>query len=74
MLTVSSSPTPYVCICVVDATRDGLRAVKCAMDDMALLPGAGAFEIAAYRMLMRRKQGVQSSYISVHVHIYVSAA
>lgn len=42
---------------IKDATRDGLRAVKCAMDDMALLPGAGAFEVGAYRMLMRRKQG-----------------
>lgn len=43
---------------IKDATRDGLRAVKGAMDDGALVPGAGAFEIAAYRMLMRRKSAV----------------
>lgn len=43
---------------IKDATRDGLRAVKSAMDDKALVPGAGAFEVAAYRMLMRRKAAV----------------
>lgn len=43
---------------IKDATRDGLRAVKSAMDDRAMVPGAGAFEVAAYRMLMRRKAAV----------------
>lgn len=43
---------------IKDATRDGLRAVKAALEDMALIPGAGAFEVAAYRMLMRRKGAV----------------
>ena len=43
---------------IKDATRDGLRAIKCALDDKALVPGAGAFEVAAYRMLMRRKGAV----------------
>ena len=43
---------------IKDATRDGLRAVKCALEDKALVPGAGAFEIAAYRMLQRRKTAV----------------
>ena len=36
----------------------GLRAIKSALDDKALIPGAGAFEVAAYRMLMRRKSAV----------------
>lgn len=31
---------------IKDALRDGLRAVKLAIEDSALLPGAGAFEIA----------------------------
>lgn len=31
---------------IKDAIRDGLRAVKLAIEDEALLPGAGAFEIA----------------------------
>jgi len=43
---------------IKDATRDGLRAVKNALEDKALVPGAGAFEVAAYRMLMRRKSAV----------------
>mmetsp|Transcript_20942 Transcript_20942/g.30010 ORF Transcript_20942/g.30010 Transcript_20942/m.30010 type:complete len:543 (+) Transcript_20942:43-1671(+) len=43
---------------IKDAARDGLRAVKMALEDRALVPGAGAFEIAAHRMLMRRKQAV----------------
>jgi T-complex protein 1 subunit zeta len=43
---------------IKDATRDGLRAVLSAMEDKALVPGAGAFEVAAYRMLMRRKAAV----------------
>ncbi len=43
---------------IKDATRDGLRAVKNAIEDRALVPGAGAFEVGAYRMLMRRKHAV----------------
>ena len=43
---------------IKDATRDGLRAAKCAIEDCCLVPGAGAFEIAAYRMLQRRKSAV----------------
>jgi T-complex protein 1 subunit zeta len=43
---------------IKDATRDGLRSIKNAMEDKALVPGAGAFEIAAHRMLMRRKAAV----------------
>lgn len=41
-----------------DATRDGIRAIKCVLDDKVVIPGAGAFELAAYRMLMRRKASV----------------
>eukprot|EP01038_Epipyxis_sp_PR26KG_P010832 gene10832-14541_t len=43
---------------IKDATRDGLRAAKNAMEDLALVPGAGSFEVSAYRMLMRRKAAV----------------
>ena len=43
---------------IKDACRDGLRAVKNAIEDAALVPGAGAFEVAAYRMLMRRRTAV----------------
>ena len=43
---------------IKDAVRDGLRAVKGALEDKKLVPGAGAFEIAACSMLQRRKQAV----------------
>ncbi|KIP11651.1 hypothetical protein PHLGIDRAFT_99489 [Phlebiopsis gigantea 11061_1 CR5-6] len=52
-----------------DALRDGLRAVKNALEDEALLPGAGAFEIACAAHLSgpvkknakgRVKMGVQA--------------
>eukprot|EP01006_Ploeotia_vitrea_P025903 TRINITY_DN58867_c0_g1_i1.p1 TRINITY_DN58867_c0_g1~~TRINITY_DN58867_c0_g1_i1.p1 ORF type:complete len:552 (+),score=19.24 TRINITY_DN58867_c0_g1_i1:79-1734(+) len=43
---------------IKDATRDGLRAVKSCLEDKCLIAGAGSFEIAAYRMLMRRKTAV----------------
>lgn len=51
-------PNKHTISQINDATRDGLRAVKNALEDKALIPGAGAFEVAAYRMLMRRKQAV----------------
>lgn len=43
---------------IKDAIRDGLRAAKLAIEEKALIPGAGAFEIAASRMLQRRKHAV----------------
>ena len=54
---------------IKDAVRDGLRAVKNAMEDKAIVPGAGAFEIAAATYLRndvakstkgRAKVGVQA--------------
>jgi T-complex protein 1 subunit zeta len=35
-----------------DAVKDGLRALKNALEDQAVVPGAGAFEIAAYMHLI----------------------
>jgi len=33
---------------IKDALRDGLRAVKNMIEDEGYVPGAGAFEVAAY--------------------------
>jgi len=44
---------------IKDAVRDGLRAIKLVLEDKALVPGAGAFEVGAHRMLVRRKTAVQ---------------
>ena len=37
---------------ITDAVRDGLRSVKNAVEDGALVPGAGAFEVAAQAHLL----------------------
>ncbi|XP_043289509.1 T-complex protein 1 subunit zeta [Venturia canescens] len=44
-------PNKYTLVQLKDAVRDGLRAVKNAIDDRAVVPGAGAFEVAASRAL-----------------------
>lgn len=54
---------------IQDAVRDGLRSVKNAIEDASLIPGAGAFEVAASNFLVsetkrqakgRAKLGVQA--------------
>ena len=54
---------------IQDAVKDGLRSVKNAIEDKALVPGAGAMELACHRHLMenvvpatkgRSKIGVQA--------------
>jgi T-complex protein 1 subunit zeta len=42
-----------------DAVRDGLRAVKNVIEDQALVPGAGAFELAAHVHLSKWKYSVK---------------
>jgi len=41
-------PNKFTITQIKDAIRDGLRAVKNALEDGVVLPGAGAFEIALY--------------------------
>ncbi|XP_018014800.1 T-complex protein 1 subunit zeta [Hyalella azteca] len=41
-----------------DALRDGLRAIKNALEDRALVPGAGAFEFACYNALVAAESQV----------------
>ncbi len=67
--TLFSGPNKHTITQIQDAVRDGLRAVKNAIEDGHLVPGAGAFEITAHRELMkyvdtsvqgRAKMGVQA--------------
>lgn len=44
---------------IKDAVYDGLRAVRNAIEDQALVPGAGAFEIAAYTNLIKYKDTIK---------------
>lgn len=62
-------PNAHTISQIADGVRDGLRAVKNALEDRALVPGAGAFEIAAHAHLAgevkksakgRAKLGVQA--------------
>eukprot|EP00745_Piridium_sociabile_P030418 TRINITY_DN50430_c0_g2_i2.p1 TRINITY_DN50430_c0_g2~~TRINITY_DN50430_c0_g2_i2.p1 ORF type:complete len:551 (-),score=182.31 TRINITY_DN50430_c0_g2_i2:662-2263(-) len=52
-------PNAHTITQIKDAIRDGLRAVKNAIEDGCVLPGAGAFEIAAYQELMKYKDQVK---------------
>lgn len=44
---------------IKDAVRDGLRATKNVIDDGAVVPGAGAFEMMLYTKLMEYKKSVK---------------
>lgn len=48
-------PNDYVISQLKDAVRDGLRAVKNVLEDKCVVPGAGAFELAAYSALQEYK-------------------
>lgn len=52
-------PNKHTLTQIKDAIRDGLRAVKNAIDDGCVVPGAGAFEVAANEALMNYKNDVK---------------
>ena len=58
-LHVLSGPNKHTLTQIKDAVHDGLRAVKNALDDGAVIPGAGAFEIAVHSSLMEYKKSVK---------------
>ena len=54
-------PNDYSIAQTKDAIRDGLRAVKNTIEDKSVIPGAGAFEIAACEHLMQYQRGKEVS-------------
>ncbi|XP_054276316.1 T-complex protein 1 subunit zeta [Macrosteles quadrilineatus] len=52
-------PNKYTLNQIKDAVRDGLRAIKNAIDDKSLVPGAGAFEVAVSQELIAFKDSVK---------------
>merc|ERR1712038_139578 len=44
---------------IKDAIHDGLRAVKNAIEDECVVPGAGAFEVAAHGALVKHKETIK---------------
>ncbi len=65
-------PNAHTISQIKDAIRDGLRAVKNAIEDKAVIPGAGAFEVAAYVELMNFKQSV-SGRSKLGVQVFAEA-
>lgn len=56
---VIQGPNKYTLVQLKDAVYDGLRAIKNAIDDGAVIPGAGAFEVAANQALLQYKNEVK---------------
>ena len=52
-------PNKHSIVQVKDAIHDGLRAIKNAIEDKSVVPGAGAFEIALYSALIQYKNEVK---------------
>lgn len=52
-------PNSFTINQIKDAARDGLRAVKNAVEDGCVIPGAGAFEVAASQALVEFKKTVR---------------
>jgi len=51
-------PSKHKIVQIQDAIRDGLRAVKNTIEDECVVPGAGAFQIAAHAELQKFKKEV----------------
>ncbi|XP_074641519.1 T-complex protein 1 subunit zeta-like [Tubulanus polymorphus] len=52
-------PNKHTLTQIKDAIHDGLRAVKNAIEDESVIPGAGAYEIAAHDALLKFKESVK---------------
>jgi T-complex protein 1 subunit zeta len=52
-------PNDFTIRQIKDAVRDGLRAVVNVIEDNSVVPGAGAFEVAAHLHLLKTKNLVQ---------------
>eukprot|EP00057_Strongylocentrotus_purpuratus_P014494 XP_011668968.1 PREDICTED: T-complex protein 1 subunit zeta [Strongylocentrotus purpuratus] len=52
-------PNRHTLTQIKDATHDGFRAVKNAIDDGSVVPGAGALEVAIYATLQKFKETVK---------------
>jgi T-complex protein 1 subunit zeta len=56
-----------------DALRDGLRAVKNAVEDGALVPGAGAFEVACAAHLAGTVRKAAKGRVKMGIQAYADA-
>ena len=65
-------PNKYTLVQIKDAIHDGLRAINNAIEDHALIPGAGAFEIRAYNEIMKYKDSVKGK-VRLGIQAYAEA-
>jgi T-complex protein 1 subunit zeta len=66
-------PNPHTTQQIQDALRDGLRAVKNALEDEALVPGAGAFEVACAAHLVDSAKKAAKGRVKMGVQAYADA-
>jgi T-complex protein 1 subunit zeta len=66
-------PNDYTIAQTKEAIRDGLRAIKNTMDDKSVIPGAGAFEIAAAENLRNFAKNDVSGKVKLGVYAYADA-
>lgn len=52
-------PNKHTLTQIKDSIRDGLRAINNAIEDKALIPGGGAFEVTAHKELMTFKDTIK---------------
>ncbi len=67
VLLLRPGPNMHTIAQIKDAVRDGVRAVKNAIEDGHLVPGGGAFEIAAHAALLKYKDEVRCQSPVSHV-------
>ena len=66
-------PNDYSIAQTKEAIRDGLRAIKNTIDDKCVVPGAGAFEIAANEHLYNYAKSSVSGKAKLGVHAFADA-
>jgi len=66
-------PNDYTIAQTKDAIRDGLRTIKNTIEDKAVVPGAGAFEICAHHHLVNTVKKSVSGKVKLGVQCFVDA-
>jgi T-complex protein 1 subunit zeta len=66
-------PNKHTIAQIQDSIRDGLRAVKNTIEDGYVVPGAGAFQIAAHAHLMQYKNKEVSGRVKLGVQAFADA-
>lgn len=66
-------PNDYQIAQTKEAIRDGLRAIKNTMDDKCVVPGGGAFEIAANEHLVQYARTSVSGKVKLGVQAFAEA-